>query len=125
MTSPSRIRAVRGATTVPVDTPDEIRAATRELLAEIAARNDIAPDDIVSALFTVTADLRSEFPARAARDLGWTDVPLLCTVEIPVPGALARCVRVLLHAETTRPRDQIRHVYLREARALRPDLSGD
>ena len=73
-------------------------------------------------LFTVTDDLRAEFPARAARELGWTDVPLLCTVEIPVPGALRRCIRVLMHVETDRPRGAIRHVYLGDARGLRPDL---
>jgi chorismate mutase len=116
------VRALRGATTVESDAPDAVRAATRALLAELASRNGIAPADIISAIFTVTADLRSEFPARAARELGWDDVPLLCTVEIPVPGALARCVRVLLHVESPRPRAELVHVYLGGARTLRPDL---
>lgn len=117
-----RLRAVRGAITVAADTSDEILASTRALLAAMIDRNALDPDDVVSAIFTVTADLRSEFPARAARELGWHDVPLLCTVEIPVPGALPRCIRVLLHAETMRERSQMRHVYLGGASALRPDL---
>jgi chorismate mutase len=119
------VRAIRGATTVTADTPEAIRAATQTLLKELAARNAIAPADVISALFTVTNDLSSEFPARAARELGWTDVPLLCTVEIPVPGALARCIRVLLHIESHRPRAALEHVYLEGARVLRPDLLRD
>jgi chorismate mutase len=121
----NHVRAIRGATTVERDSAEDIRAATQALLAEMAARNGIAPEDVISAVFTVTADLRAEFPARAARDLGWVDVPLLCTVEIPVPGALPRCIRVMLHIETTRARDAIEHVYLAGARALRPDLLRD
>ena len=120
-----RVRAIRGATTVDRDEPSLILAATREMLATIVERNALHTDDIVSVVFTVTADLRSEFPARAARELGWTDVPLLCTVEIPVPGALAHCVRALLHTDIDRPRSAIRHVYLRGARSLRPDLLGE
>ena len=123
--SERHVRAIRGATTVREDSPDAIRIATQTLLREIAARNGIAPADVISALFTVTSDLKSEFPARAARDLGWTDVPLLCTVEIPVPGALPRCIRVLLHIESTRARTAIEHVYLDGARVLRPDLLRD
>jgi chorismate mutase len=119
------IRAIRGATTVLADEPEVIAAGTRELLARIMLLNDLRAEDVVSVIFTVTADLRSEFPARAARDLGWVDVPLLCTVEIPVPNALARCIRVLMHVETARPRDAMKHVYLREARTLRPDLLAD
>jgi chorismate mutase len=119
------VRAIRGASTVTADTPAAIRDATQALLREMAARNGIAPADVISALFTVTADLTSEFPARAARELGWSDVPLLCTVEIPVPGALPRCIRVLLHIESERPRAAIVHVYLAGARSLRPDLLRD
>lgn len=119
------VRAIRGATTVSADTPDAIRLATQALLTELTRRNAIVPADVISALFTVTNDLTSEFPARAARDLGWLEVPLLCTVEIPVPGALARCVRVLLHIESTRARAEIEHVYLEGARVLRPDLLRD
>ncbi len=119
------VRAVRGATTVDADDPARIRAATRELLRHIVDRNGISPADVVSALFTVTRDLTSEFPARAARELGWIDVPMLCALEIPVPGALPRCIRVLLHLETDRARHAIEHVYLGEARGLRPDLLRD
>ena len=118
------MRALRGATTVDRDDAGEIGAATRELLEAIVERNALDDGDIVSAFFTVTPDLTSDFPARAARELGWSDVPLLCTVEIPVAHALTRCIRVLLHVETDRPRADMRHVYLRGARALRPDLLG-
>jgi chorismate mutase len=113
--------AIRGATTVDEDDASAIRTATAELLRRIVAVNDLTPADVISALFTLTPDLRSAFPAHAARELGWTDVALLCTMEIPVPGAIARCIRVLLHVETTTPRKQLRHVYLRGARALRPE----
>ncbi|HEX6536151.1 MAG TPA: chorismate mutase [Gemmatimonadaceae bacterium] len=116
------VRAVRGATTVERDEAALVREATRELLGQIVRRNALAPDDVVSVIFTVTPDLTSEFPARAARELGWVDVPLLCTMEIPVPGAVPRCIRVLLHVETDSARGAIRHVYLRDARELRPDL---
>ena len=116
------VRAIRGATTVERDEAGLIRTATRELLEEMVRRNGVTNGALISILFTVTADLRAEFPARAARDLAWDDVPLLCTVEIPVPGALPRCVRVLMHVESSLPRDRIRHVYLGAARALRPDL---
>lgn len=119
------MRAIRGATTVNSDTPELIRGATRELLETIVARNEFTSDDVISAIFTVTDDLRSEFPAHAARELGWLDVPLLCTMEIPVPGSLARCIRVLLHIESAKARSDIRHVYLHDARALRPDLVSD
>lgn len=107
------------------DTPDAIREATREMLGVLLERNGVAPTQIISAIFTVTPDLRSEFPAIAARELGWGEAPLLCTTEIPVPGALPRCIRVLMHVETDRPREAMRHVYLRRAAALRPDLGGD
>lgn len=91
----------------------------------MVALNELAPADVISALFTVTPDLRSAFPAHAARELGWTDVALLCTMEIPVPGAIARCIRVLLHVETGKSRTQLRHVYLRGARALRPEWADE
>lgn len=117
-------RAIRGATTVDSDSPEEIRHATRELLETIIARNSITSADVISAIFTVTHDLTSDFPAHAARELGWLDVPLLCTLEIPVPGSLPRCIRVLLHVETASSRADLRHVYLHAARALRPDLAG-
>ena len=120
-----RARAIRGATTVESDTPEQIRRATRELLETIVDRNGITSADVISAIFTVTHDLTSDFPAHAARELGWLDVPLLCTLEIPVPGSLARCIRVLLHVESDVPRTVIRHVYLHDARTLRPDLAQE
>ncbi|MEO8451499.1 MAG: chorismate mutase, partial [Gemmatimonadota bacterium] len=110
-------------TTVERDEPQSIRDATRHLLIEIVARNSIGPDELVSVLFSVTADLASEYPARAARDLGWSDVSLLCMSEIPVPGGLPRCIRVLIHAEFAEPRSRVEHVYLGAARLLRPDWS--
>lgn len=125
MTRQIRVRAVRGATTVDADEPGAIREHTRELLAALVASNGVEPTSIVSAIFTVTRDLESEFPARAARDLGWTDVPLLCVHEMNVPGALPRCIRVLLHVESDRAREEMRHVYLRGAIVLRPDLLAE
>jgi chorismate mutase len=119
--SDRRIRGVRGATTVDRDEAIPICDATRELLQELLVRNQAAPDDIVSIIFTVTSDLRSEFPARAARDLGWDDIAMLCSVEMPVPGALERCIRVLMHVEVPRTH-AVRHTYLRGAEILRPDL---
>jgi chorismate mutase len=101
------------------DTPEAILAATRELLAAIAEANDIATEDIASAFFTSTADLRSAFPARAARELGWIDVPLLGATEVDKPGGPPRCIRVLLHWNTSRRQDEIVHVYLRGSDAMR------
>ncbi len=118
-----QLRAIRGAVTVEQDARSAIEGATRELLTAIVERNNVAVHDIISVIFTVTPDLTSAFPAPAARQLGWLDVPLLCTMEIPVPGALARCIRVLLHVESSRPRDAMQHVYLGGAESLRPDLS--
>ena len=119
------MRAIRGAITVARDDPQIIADATAELVREIASRNAVDPDEVVSVLFTLTPDLASGFPATAAREALWSDVPMLCVAEAPVQGALPRCIRVLVQVETTRPRDAIRHVYLREARALRPDITGD
>ncbi len=115
-----RCRGIRGATTVAENSREAILAATRELLALIAERNEVAVEDIASAFFTVTEDLDAEHPALAARQLGWHDVALLCAREIPVPGSLGRVIRVLLHVNTTKSLAEIRHVYLREAVALRP-----
>ncbi len=116
------VRALRGAVTVERDDPAEIVAATSELLTEMLNRNDAATGDLISVVFTSTPDLTSEFPATAARSLGIAEVPLLCAQEIPVPGALPRCVRVLMHLYTDRDYASLRHVYLRGARALRTDL---
>lgn len=118
------MRAIRGAITVEADQPSLIAEATRTLLTEIMMRNRVRDDALVSALFTLTPDLTSEFPARAARELGWHDVPILCAQEIAVPNALGRCLRVLVHIESALPRAAIQHVYLRGATVLRPDLNG-
>jgi chorismate mutase len=117
------IRGIRGATTVPADDPDLILEATRELLEEILAENDsMRPEDIASAVFTVTGDLASTFPAQAARQMGWDLVPMLCAREIPVPNSLPRVIRVLVHWNTDISQNKITHVYLRDAVQLRPDL---
>ena len=115
---PASVRALRGATTVAVDTPEAIGAAVEELLSALREQNRIRDGDVVSAIFTMTADLSSAFPATTARQLGWHDVPLLCASEIAVPGGLPRCVRVLVHVNG---KDHPRHVYLRDAVVLRPD----
>lgn len=119
-----RVRAIRGAVTVDENRREDILAATRELIRQVVERNELALDDLVSAIFTMTPDLDAVFPAEAAREMGWNQIPLLCTREIGVPGALPRCVRIMLHAYTERPAEQIQHVYLREAVRLRPDLSS-
>src|SRR5437764_6677551 len=116
------VRAVRGATQVDDDDREQVLAATTELLSAILERNGLASDDLISVVFTATPDLRSEFPAYAARQMGITDVPLLCAAEIDVPGAMPRVLRLLAHVETDLPRAEIRHVYLRGAAALRTDL---
>ncbi len=116
-------RGIRGATTVESNSRDEILQSTRQLLALMSRLNDIEPDDVGSAVFSVTSDLNAEFPALAARQLGWIDVPLLCTYEISVPNSLPRCIRVLVHWNTTKSQREIQHVYTREAIRLRPDLS--
>jgi chorismate mutase len=117
------IRGIRGATTVTADQPDLILQATRELLEAILAENaGMQSEDVGSAIFTVTDDLVSIFPAQAARQMGWDMVPMLCGREIPVPGSLPRVIRVLVQWNTDVPQKEIVHVYLREAVKLRPDL---
>ncbi|MCC9601634.1 chorismate mutase [Stieleria sp. JC731] len=115
-------RGVRGATTVDVDDRDEILLKTRQLLALMIRQNEIDTADVASALFTVTKDLKAEFPALAARQLGWDEVPLLCGYEISVERSLPRCIRVLLHWNTPKKQADVRHVYLHDAVKLRPDL---
>jgi chorismate mutase len=117
------VRGIRGAITVERDETEAILAATERLLRAIVDENQVDPEQIASALFTVTPDLTSAFPAAAARRMGWTLVPLLNFTEIDVAGGLARCVRVLIHLNTDLPQDRIRHVFLDGARALRPDLA--
>jgi len=114
-------RGIRGATTVEKNTAEAILAATRELLELIVEANDLKVKDVASAIFTTTPDLTAAFPAKAAREMGWRDVALLDAQEIPVPGSLERCVRVLIHWNTEKSAAEIRHVYLRGARTLRPD----
>jgi tryptophan synthase alpha chain len=118
-------RGIRGATTVETNTSEDILEATTDLLDAIIRLNDVAAEDVVSAIFTTTPEITASFPAMAARELGWTDVPLLCAHEMAVPGALRGVVRILLHINTTRTPSEIRHVYLREARALRPEWAYD
>ena len=120
------VRGIRGATTAEADTPEAITEATSELLRALIDGNDLDGDEIAFAYFTTTRDLVSEFPARAARELGWLDVPLLCghdmDVPLPNPRAVARCIRILLLYNTERPQPAMRHVYLRGATAIKADL---
>jgi monofunctional chorismate mutase len=123
MSQPWRVRGVRGATTATENTREAVLEATRELLQEVLRVNEINdPEDIASILFTTTPDLTATFPAEAAREIGLQLVPLLCASEIAVPGRLARCVRILLHLNTTKSLADIVHVYLRDAKSLRPDI---
>jgi chorismate mutase len=116
------VRAVRGAIQVDRDERQEVLDAVTELLTAVLSRNGLTPDDLISVVFTATPDLVSEFPAYAARQMGITDVPLLCATEIAVPGAMPRVLRLLAHVESDLPRADVRHVYLRGAAALRTDL---
>lgn len=117
-------RGIRGATTVTRNDEQEILDATAALLKEIVERNEIEPEDICSVWITVTPDLTATFPARAIRVLtGWDMVPLMCSTEIPVQGALPKCIRLLIQVNTTKGQREMKHVYLNEARSLRPDLS--
>jgi chorismate mutase len=119
------VRGLRGATSVPENTSPEILSATRELLLEILRANRIDDfSEIVSAIFTTTRDLNAAFPAEAARELGMKHVPLLCASEIDVPTGMPRCIRVLLHINTDRSQAEVTHVYLRDARRLRPDMES-
>jgi chorismate mutase len=118
-------RGIRGATTVERNDREEILAATTELLQLLVLHNDLQTEDIASAIFTVTDDLNAEFPAVAARGLGWTETALMCARELPVPGSLDKCIRVLLHVNTERSAAEIQHIYIRAAVSLRPTLSVD
>lgn len=116
------MRAIRGATTVPVDSKEEVVSATSSLLREMMSRNAISKDDLISIIFTATGDIRSEFPAAAARQIGISDIPLLCARELDVVGAVGLCIRVLMHVQTDRGYTSLRHVYLEGAHQLRTDL---
>ncbi len=118
------LRAIRGATTVDEDTPEAITDRVVTMLARIMERNGLVEDDIVSILFTATDDIVSMFPATAARTMGLGAVPLICARELAIIGSVPRCVRVMLHVTTERPRDEIIHVYLEGAQGLRDDLPG-
>ena len=113
-------RGIRGATTIDHNDREDILAATTELLQLMIRQNDLLIEDIASAIFTVTDDLDAVFPAQAAHQLGWNEVALMCMREIPVPNSLGKCIRVLLHVNTTRSTSEIQHVYLHEAIRLRP-----
>jgi chorismate mutase len=116
-------RGIRGATTVAEDEADSILQATRELLEAILKENEgMTAEDVGSAIFTVTEDLVATFPAQAARQMGWSMVPMMCAREIPVPGSVPKAIRVLVHWNTDTPQSEIKHVYLRDAVKLRPDL---
>jgi chorismate mutase len=119
-----RCRGVRGATTCEANTREAILEATRELLEQLIESNGMQAEDLASVIFTTTPDLTAEYPAVAARALGWTDTALLCGHEMAVPGGLPRCIRVLVHWNTERRADQVIHVYVRGARSLRPDRSA-
>ena len=120
------IRGIRGATTATQDNPEAILEATKQLLLTICKANPtLRSEDIASAMFTLSSELKSVYPARAAREIGWNAVPLMCAQEIPVPGGLSKCIRVLLHWNTPLSQADIKHIYLREAVQLRPDLTPD
>jgi len=118
------IRGIRGAITVEANSRDAILDAARELLSVMLKANEIDVDDVASAFFTTTPDLNAEFPALAAREMGWNNVALLCGHEMNVPGSLPMCLRVLLLVNTDKPARDIRHAYLREARVLRPEFQN-
>lgn len=119
------VRGIRGAITAPDSTPKDIVSATEKLLVAMVGANRVDPADIAAVFFTTTADLHHEFPAAAARQLGWTKVPLLCGREVDVPGRLKACIRVLILLNTEAGQADIKHVYLDGATVLRPDLSGE
>lgn len=121
------VRGVRGAITVSADTKEEVLASTKWMVEEIISRNNLRPEDIGSMIFTTTDDICSVFPAQAVRMLdgeGWEYVPLMCAREIPVPGSLPLCVRVMMHVNTDKSAHEIQHVFLRDAVKLRPDLAN-
>jgi len=118
-------RGIRGATTVDYNDREEILVATTELLRLMVLENNVLVEDIASASFTLTDDLDAVFPAQAARQIGWNEVPLICMREIPVPNSLDKCIRVLLHVNTTRSSSELQHVYLYRAVNLRPEFEPE
>lgn len=121
MTQPTVCRGIRGATTAAANTAEDILEATQELVDVLIGLNELQSDDIVSAIFSTTPDLNAMFPAAAARMFGWTEVPMMCTHEMNVPGSLQKAVRVLVHVNTAKSPSEIRHVYLKGAKKLRPE----
>ena len=121
----NRLRGIRGATTVDANTREAVLQATTELLSALIEANDIRLDDVASVIFTTTADVNAEFPALAARHMGWSNVALMCGHEMAVPGSLPMCLRILMHVNTAKTPDELQFVYLRGARALRQDLAGN
>lgn len=117
------VRAIRGATQATANTAQAITSATQELLREILAVNSLTPEDVISVLFTASPDLTATFPAAAARDLGFESTPLICSVEIDVPGALERTIRVMAHVHTELSKSDIAHIYLHAAKSLRRDIA--
>jgi chorismate mutase len=120
-----RLRGIRGATTVESNTKDAILDATHELLSAIIEANDLRQDDVASVFFSTTPDVNAEFPAVAARRMGWSHVALMCAHEMSVPGSLPMCLRILMHANTSKAQSDMQFVYLRGARVLRPDLANE
>lgn len=119
-----KVRGIRGAISVEGNTPEAIFEATRELMNEVVTRNQLNVDDVASVLLTMTPDLDAAFPAKAVRSIpGWKWVPLMCSSELNIDGALPQCVRVLLHVNTELPQNALNHVYLKGATVLRPDLA--
>jgi chorismate mutase len=119
------VRGIRGATTATANTAEDITEATQELIAALIRVNDLDTAEIASAFWTTTRDLNTEFPAAAARQVGWADVPQMCAHEMSVPGGLGLCIRVTLHVNTEKSQREIRHVYLRGATVLRPEYALD
>lgn len=120
--SGARVRAIRGATTVETDTRESVIARTQELVHAVVERNGLEQDDIISILFTATEDIRSAFPAEAAREAGFTLVPLMCARELDIEDGIERCIRIMMHVTTERAAEDLRHPYLHGARQLRTDL---
>ena len=116
------VRAIRGATTVESNDEQEILNRTSELLLAMTEQNGIIKEDIISVIFSVTTDITAVFPASAARKMGWTDIALMCTYEIDVPGSLRNCIRVMMHINTEKSNNELKYIYLKGARKLRPDL---
>ncbi|NSW90444.1 MAG: chorismate mutase [Firmicutes bacterium] len=117
------VRAIRGATTIDENTVDEIIKETKHLLRKMVEENNIEKDDIISIIFSTTRDINATFPAVAAREMGWTDIALMCTNEMEVPGSLQMCIRVLMHINTKKTYRKIKYVYLKGAKVLRPEFA--